>query len=191
MTKETRIDKPKSVKTPENGVSDGRERSNAQGRENLLRFRKDPRSAAVKHGVRSLIRTGELPDIPGADEVAASADAIVGEMVSDLGGGSELSAQQRAIVESQRMCLLVLGLANNFIRREGLLSKRGKPHALLHTVVSFANTLRLNAVTLGLERRARKIGPATLTEYLESRESEAKAEAPTEAETVIETEERE
>ena len=143
------------------------------GKANLLRFRAHNGRPALQHGIESLLQNGRVPPVPDAERIAADADAIVGEMVSDLGGPSELTAQKRAIVESQRMCLLVLGLANSFIRREGLLSKKGKPHALLSTVVSFANTLRLNGVTLGLERKPRRVGPSNLTEYLERPEPEA------------------
>jgi hypothetical protein len=133
---------------------------------------------ALAHGIHAAIATGEAPDgVLGAAEVAQQVDAIIGEMISDLGGPSELTAQRKAILESQRMCLLVLGLANSFIRREGLLNRKGKPHPLLSTVVSFANTLRLNGVTLGLERKARKVGPSTLDEYLETRETQTPQES--------------
>jgi len=179
----------KEEKPPKSSI-----RQRQAGRSNLLKFRAQNSRPALKSGVGTVIASGGavMPPVPGAEEIREQTDALIAEMVSDMGGGTELTAQQKAIVESQRMCLLVLGLANNFIRREGLLSKRGKPHALLHTVVSFANTLRLNAVTLGLERRPRKVGPASLSEYLAQRESE-KTEAPpeVEAEAVIEAEGRE
>ena len=140
---------------------------------------------ALRHGLHVILASEghEIPAVPDGAQVAADADAIIGQMVADLGGEAELTAQKRAILESQRMCLLVLGLSNSFIRREGLLNRRGKPHPLLSTVVSFANTLRLNAVVLGLERRARKVGPASLHEYLEqkAREPEVPSEAPRES----------
>src|SRR5690242_5414643 len=111
----------------------------------------------LSHGISSLAKTGELPPVEGAQEIACQVDEIIGSMVADLGGEPALTAQRRAIIESQRMCLLVLGLANSFIRREGLLTKRGKPHALLATVVSFANCLRLNSMALGLSRVPRDV----------------------------------
>ena len=62
--------------------------------------------------------------------------------------------------------------AGGHIRAQGLLTKRGKPNSLLLTITSFANTLRHNAVVLGLDRKPHKVGPATLAEYLDAKPSE-------------------
>lgn len=125
---------------------------------------------ALRHGVYSLLACGELP--PGHQAIAERVDGILAEMVSDLGGETEVTAQKRAILESQRLCLLVLTLAGDYLRTQGLLNERGKPHPLLASVVSFSNSLRLNALALGLERKPRRVGPANLKEYLASRTAE-------------------
>jgi hypothetical protein len=126
------------------------------GRENIAEFNASRcGKPALTHGIHSLITHGELP--PGREAIAERVDGILAEMVSDLGGETEVTAQKRAILESQRLCLLVLGLADGYIRTQGLLNERGKPHPLLASVVSFSNSLRLNALALGLERRPRKV----------------------------------
>lgn len=169
------------MKENKNTEKQGRRRATPRqakaGTDNLIAYRARVNGRpALKSGIHAALN-GHIADVPGGPEIAAQVDAVVGEMVSDLGGLSELTGQRKGILESQRMCLLVLGLANSFIRREGLLNRKGKPHPLLSTVVSFANTLRLNAVVLGLERRARRVGPTNLAEYLESKNRE-KTEAP-------------
>jgi hypothetical protein len=131
----------------------------------------------LRSGISVVIRSrgAELPPVPGAAEVAEQADAIILQMVSDLGYDrpEDVPAAKRAILESQRLNLLVLGLANRFLREEGILNPRsGKPHAILSVCVSFANSLRHNALALGLERKPRRVGPATLAEYLETRGTE-------------------
>ncbi len=156
-------------------------RQAAAGQENLRQFNasrsgKPSLRPALRHGVHSLLATGTLP--PGKEQLVQKVDAAIGAMVSDLGGESELTAQRRAILESQRMCLLVLALSNDYLRTEGLLNARGKPHPLLATVVSFANCLRLNALALGFERRA-KTATLTLESYLrQSTKDSGEAAAP-------------
>lgn len=154
------------------------------GKENLLKFRKNPRTAALKHGIRSLIdsKGDVMPSVPHAEEIRADVDTLVGEMVSDLGGESEITAQQKTILRSQRLCLLVLGLASSYLSREGIVNpKNGRPHAMLSVCATYANAARLNALALGLERRAKKIGPQNLQEHLEQiAEKESQHEAQSE-----------
>lgn len=158
------------------------------GKENLLKFRKDPRTAAVTHGIRALIRSNGsvMPPVPGADEIRERVDAVIAEAVQDLGGESEITAQKRVILRSERLALLVLELAGAYLAREGLLNRKtGKPHAVLNIAATYANSARLSALALGLERRARKIGPTNLAEYIEAKARE-KTEMPAEAESAEE-----
>ena len=165
-------------KKPKNGGPDKRD---VIGKANLIRFRG---KAALKHGIRSVIDSdgATLPPVPHAEEIRAEVDGLIAEMVSDLGGQSETTAQQKTILRSQRLCLLVLGLASSYLSREGLINpKSGKPHALLSVCATYANAARLNALALGLERRARKVGPQTLQEHLaQIAEKESQNEAQTE-----------
>jgi len=189
----------KSKKTHKKRRGAAYQRRIAAGKANLLKFRKNPRTAAVTHGIRALIRSNGavMPPVPHADEIRERVDGIIAEAVQDLGGESELTAQKRVILRSERLALLVLELAGALLAREGLLNRKtGKPHAVLSIAATYANSARLSAIALGLERRARKVGPANLAEYLESREKvepESEAEAPleTEAEAIPETEAQE
>jgi len=126
---------------------------------------------ALKSGIQSAaVQSGKVPvEFPDAKEINAEVDALVAQIVADLGGESEVTANRKTIIASQRVVLTVLALAQRYVVREGLVNRRGKPHPLLGLLVSYVNAARLNAVSLGLERRARKIGPASLSEYLESR----------------------
>lgn len=182
MKKETQIANPKDGKSAKKRHSAAYKRRIAVGKANLLRFRKNPRTAAVTHGIRSLIASGgeSMPPVPGAEEIRAEVDGLVAEMISDLGGKTEVTAAQKTILRSQRLCLLVVGLASSYLSREGLINtKSGKPHALLSVCATYANAARLNALALGLERRARKVGPANLQEYLEQKASEHEAPSET------------
>jgi hypothetical protein len=126
------------------------------GSKNLAAYNAErAKPAAQRHGIYSLIRTGEFP--PDAQHLRKHVDTIVAQMISDLGGESEITAQRRVILEAQKLALSVLVLASEYLQREGLLNKRGKPHPVLATIVSFMNSARLNAQALGLERRAKKV----------------------------------
>jgi hypothetical protein len=127
------------------------------GAANLAEFRSGNSKPALDHGIHTAIASGSVPPVEGATDIAAKVDAILGEMQSDLGGNSEITAQRKAILESQRLCLLVLGLASTYLRREGLVNSAGKPHPLLSVVVSYANCLRLNGLALGLDRRQKPV----------------------------------
>lgn len=150
---------------------------------NLAKFRRPGQN--LNHGLNVVLRSKgeELPDSPGAGKIAEQVDSLIDEMVTDLGHSSrsEVPAQKRAILEAQRLALLVLGLSNDYLRREGLVNRRGKPHPLLSIVVSFSNTLRLNGVALGLERRPKNARADTLegviAEYHEKSEKEPPSES--------------
>jgi hypothetical protein len=146
-------------------------RQKRAGKENLVAFNRSRGDRPnLKHGVNSLLRTGEIPSqIPDAVAITARVDGIVKEMVNDLGGDSEVTSQMRAILTSQKTALLVIALAEGHLRGQGLITKRGRPNALLSVLVSFGNLIRHNAIALGLDRKPRKVGPTTLVEYLASR----------------------
>jgi hypothetical protein len=128
------------------------------GRENLLRFNASRGGKPnLKHGIRTLAETGELPPVPGAEEAAARVDSLMAQFVSDLGGEAQITAGRRTILASQRLALLVLELSSRYLAVHGLLDEKGRPHPLLHVANSYGNTARLNAVALGLERASKTI----------------------------------
>jgi hypothetical protein len=144
----------------------------AARRENILAFNVERGNRpALKSGLRSAeVQNGRVPaELPDATEINAEVNALVAQIVADLGGESEVTANRKTIIAAQRTVLTVLALAQRYVVREGLVNRKGKPHPLLGLLVSYVNSARLNAVALGLERRARKIGPDTLIEYLESK----------------------
>jgi len=143
------------------------------GRQNIVKFNATCGGRPNQsHGVHSVLRSKGKFLPAGCEGFASEVDAIIGEMADDLGGTANLTGAQKSLLESQRLCLLVLKVAGGHIRSEGLLTKRGKPNSLLLTITSFANTLRHNATVLGLERKPRKVGPSTLAEYLDAKPAE-------------------
>ncbi len=171
-------------KKTETGRSEGtRRRATAAqaeaGRRNLAAGRLG--GPNLKSGIAALIKSkgAKLPALSWAAEVAEQVDVIVRQMLSDLGydAAEDAPAAQRAILESQRLNLLVLGLANRFLRAEGITDRKGKPHAILAVCVSFSNSLRHNALALGLGRKARRAGAGNLAEYLAMKPIEKNAES--------------
>ena|ERR1700734_3862431 len=139
-------------------------------RQNIVAFNAERASRqAMKSGVQSkAVQNGHVPsEFPDAAEINAEVKAAVAQMIADLGGESEVTANRSTIIEAQRTVLIILKLAQRYVLREGLVNRKGKPHPLLGLLVSYVNSARLNAVALGLERRARKVGPSNVLEYME------------------------
>jgi hypothetical protein len=126
----------------------------------------------LKHGVRLAIASGgkELPAIPEAAEIRENVKALIDDAIIDLGGPDEVTASQRAILESQRLCLTILALGARYLGAEGIVDKKSrKPQGLLAILGVYMNGVRLNSLALGLQRRPRNAGPATLAEYLDAK----------------------
>lgn len=139
-------------------------RQAAAGRENLARYNASLAGVgpATTHGIAGLIAHGTLP--PNSAPTVARADQLIAKAIAELGGEEKLTAKQAQILEAQRLVLLVLSLAQDYVRRMGLLGKRGRPHPLLATAVSFINAARLNAEMLGLSDA--RPAPRTIDEIL-------------------------
>ena len=148
----------------------------SSSRRNILAFNASRAGKpSLKHGVGTLLATGKMPDVPGATEVAKAVEEIISGLVTDLGGPDAITAAQQVIISGLRLSLQVQGLGEVHLKRVGVVdSKSKKPTALLTVLATFINSARLSALALGLERRPRKVGPDTLTEYWDSR-----AAAPT------------
>lgn len=121
----------------------------------------------LKHGVRLAIASGgkELPAIPEASEIRENVQSLLDAMVSDLGGETEITGSQKAILESQRLCLTILALGARYLSAEGIVDRKSrKPQGLLAVLGVYMNGLRLNSLALGLERKSRDA--RTLTQKL-------------------------
>lgn len=124
----------------------------------------------MKHGVGTLIATGEMPAVPGAAEVDRAVEEIIAGFVGDLGGAEAITAAQRVILSGLRLSLRVQGLGEIHLKAAGVVNKKNhKPTALLTVLATFINSARLSALALGLGRVPRKTGPSSLAEYLETR----------------------
>jgi hypothetical protein len=146
----------------------------AAGRANLLAFNAS-RSGKPRlvHGVKSTIASGgEIPaGIPGvAEEISTAAEEIIMQTVLDLGyeTETEMPAQKRCLLSAQRLCLKILMLADRYITTEGLVIK-GRANPLLTVAATYANSMRLNAEKLGLERVPRTVD-ATLEQVIAEHE---------------------
>lgn len=142
---------------------EGRKRRAEAGAANLAAWTaRNPKGAAArKHGVNTLLNNGVLPS--GSEATITRADALITKAIEELGGESALTSKQMMILESQRTALRVVMLTSDYIAETGLLdTKRGRPHPLLATAVSFANAVRLNCemLQLGIDSSA---DPATMS----------------------------
>jgi hypothetical protein len=89
-----------------------------------------------KHGVNLVINTGgkSMPAILGASEIREGVEALIAQAEQDLGGPDQITASQRCILQSQKLCLLILGLGSHYLASEGVVNRKtGKAQALLGT----------------------------------------------------------
>src|SRR6266404_9733599 len=125
-----------------------RARSAAAGAANLAAYRASVNEKpALSHGVQSFLSTGNAPS-----QIAEKLAAFESGVLSDL--GSDPSTAQRALVESTRSALGVCLLASAYLS-QGPLSQLKRKRWLLQTLATYLNTMRLNLLALGLERRAK------------------------------------
>lgn len=139
------------------------------GRRNLIAYRASVGGkTALRSGVFSTIANGEIPEaVPGSAEIEQAVASIIEGFITDLGGEENVTNAQRVILGGIRLSLLVQALVESELKRTGIVDRRRRPNALLKTAATFINSARLGAVALGLQRVPRRVGPATLAEYLE------------------------
>ena len=139
-------------------------RSAEAGRRNLAAYnaRLGRAGRPTEHGIAALLATGKLP--PDSAPAIARADELIAKAIAELGGEAKLTAKQAQILEAQRLVLLVLSLGQDYVRRMGLLGRRGRPAPVLATLISFINAARLNAEMLGLGDA--RPAPRTIDEIL-------------------------
>jgi hypothetical protein len=142
-------------------------RQRASGAKNLAVYRATVKGGTnQKHGVVMAIRSGgkELP--ADAGEIREAVSALIDAAVIDLGGPDQVTASQRAILESQRLCLTILALGARYLSAEGIVDRKSrKPQGLLAVLGVYMNGVRLNSLALGLERKSRDA--KTLTQKFE------------------------
>ena len=123
--------------------------------------------AAIKHGATttSVRQRGEVPD--DFRYLQPTIDYFFGQWVEDLGGKDQVSGAQEALLVSSRICLAILLLSAEHIRNHGLVDGKGNPQPILKIAATYANSLRLNLNSIGLQRVAKKAD--SLEGYLEER----------------------
>jgi hypothetical protein len=159
-------------------------RQRASGAKNLAAYRASITGGTnQKHGVIMALKSGgkELP--ADASEIRETVSALIDAAEIDLGGPECVTASQRAILESQRLCLTILALGARYLSGHGIVDgKTKKPQGLLSILGVYVNATRLNSLALGLERKAKFGGT------LESRLQQIAEREQAEAESVSDSE---
>lgn len=121
---------------------------------------------ALKHGTRRFQQKGIAPD----DIVDQVAD-IQQQIVTDLGGATELSELERGVVRRLGETETLLQLFIRDFEMRGVITARGRTRT---TVLTFLQTLdRWERLTqrLGLKRRTKRV--PTIDEFIRQREQPA------------------
>lgn len=139
---------------------------------NFLQATSEP--PALRSGVRSAsVRAGRLPK--RHRKLQRLVDDFYAGWVNDLGGEENLTASKRAILWTARGCLAVFALGLEHVRENGLVNDQGDVQAVAKIIGTYANSLRLNLMAVGLERVPRNVTKtleARLAEIAESEEAE-------------------
>lgn len=128
------------------------------GTANLIAYRNRVNGRpALKSGIHATIAAGEIPaEIPYASEIRKQVSELIDDGIVDLGGRDAITSTQRQILESSRLALTIVALGARYLTTEGIVDRRTrKPHGLLSVLAVYCNTVRLNAETLGLSRKAK------------------------------------
>lgn len=142
-------DSKSSKSKPKKRVSTTAEKK--AGLANLLAFRaKCDGRPALTHGIRSHLAGTPLPEA-----LRTSLEAWKSDLLSDL--GNECTAAERALVDSACIARGVLLLGHSWMAENGVVSRTGRPAAILKVLATYMNALRLSLTTLGLERRVKLV----------------------------------
>jgi len=124
---------------------------------------------ALRHGAQSAdTLAGRLPK--GFDELQALIDGFYEGWIADAGGRENLTKSKEALLWVARGCLAVFAVGLEHVKAKGLTDDEGKVQPVLKVIGTYANTLRLNLISAGLERTPRNITrtlEATLQEIAE------------------------
>jgi hypothetical protein len=122
---------------------------------------KDPQRSAIANGRL-------LPGIDGRSAWVRRAKELLAAHVSDMGGEDNISAAEHSI--ARRAAVLTVEL-ERLEQRFALAGEASADDIDLYARV--ASNLRRLLESVGLQRRARTVVPATLDEYLAGRQAEA------------------
>jgi hypothetical protein len=142
---------PRKPKTP---VTDAQRKAR---RQNIVEFNQTrDGKPALRHGAQSAdTMAGRLPK--GFDELQALVDGFYEGWIADAGGRDNLTKSKEALLWIARGCLAVFAVGLEHVKTEGLVDAEGDVQPLLKILGTYANTMRLNLVTAGLERTPRNI----------------------------------
>jgi hypothetical protein len=175
------IERPNEPKKPK-VVS---ERKRAASSKNIVDFRaKLGHSPHEKHGISLAINSkgAQLPSLPYAESVRERVKAILDATVTDLGGPSEITGSQLAVLQSQKLCLTILLLGEEYLNSQGLVDRKsGKAQAVLATLAAFANSARLNSLALGLTRIPKDANLIDMKRYEKSAPNQPEKETDADA----------
>jgi hypothetical protein len=121
------------------------------GRQNLIAFNKSRGGRpATKHGIHSFVAGAPL-----SEALRSSLEAWKADLISDL--GNEPTAAERALVDSACIARGVLLLGHEWMAKNGVIDRRGRPAQVLKVLSCYMNSMRLCLTTLGLERRVKRV----------------------------------
>ncbi|MGH9735814.1 MAG: hypothetical protein ACRD8A_14635 [Candidatus Acidiferrales bacterium] len=170
MTEENKIVNPNrgAVKKRENTPA-----QTAAGAANLQTFLESTSEPpALRSGAFSkATKAGRLPK--RHRRLQRLLDEFYAGWIADLGGEQNLTASKRAILWTARGCLAVFALGLEHMQENGLVNAQGDVQPVAKIIGSYANTMRLNLVALGLERTPRNVGKTLEARLQEIAESEA------------------
>jgi hypothetical protein len=122
--------------------------------------------AAEVHGVVTAERRGLTP------EMVRTLAEFRSAVLADLGGAENLSAIERAYVESLVSTASIIEMLAAYLRANGPLTARGRQRTSVATMLAAISTFDKLSARLGLERRKKPASLTTIEDYMNSREAE-------------------
>jgi len=111
---------------------------------------------------------GKLPK--GFEELQGVVDGFYEGWVADAGGRENITKAKEALLWVARGCLAVFAVGLEHVKANGMTDAEGNVQPVLKIIGTYANTMRLNLISAGLERTPRNVTrtlEATLQEIAE------------------------
>ena len=123
-------------------------------------------TARLVHGARS--RKVMLAGLPEQAQIRALLAEREAAIVADLGGAGNLSTIKREVITRFLQTSVVADFLGSNIVKHGVLTTKGKTRAAVTTYLQVVDRLTRLALTLGLERQAKRV--PSIEEFLRQRQ---------------------
>lgn len=127
----------------------------------------------LKSGVIFWLRHRKLPEGAKFRAIGRLLDRMRNDLITDLGGVESMSTQEKLMIDNTIVCQGVVMLGAADLKESGVLNPDGDVRPILKMLATYANSVRLNLMCLGMNKRLVDAKIKNYEEWLDAHGEEA------------------